>query len=259
VDSNDAQHLAEVLRILQEADGWAARISAEENKARPAPKSPLCGDDKQAHPYQVSHAAWHSLSTAVDHLICLKALLGDAQLIPMFAPFTLDRAALENSCVAVWMLHPPGRDDRLTRRLQLAIDDIHNGEQAKALTGQQGGRPEAERIAQVVAIAAKAGIDKAAVTRKAPYWQIVKAADEAAGSSGRYEVSWKLCSAYTHGDFWATLASLRRTEVRDSGQPGVGTFKVEADLRLLAQVTAIAVSATRQGWGLYDQRCRPPY
>lgn len=262
VNADDVQYLAELVRVLQDVGPWAARISADENGAQPAPGSSLHGDDDRAHPYQLSHAAWHSLSHAVDHLGCLRTLAGDAKMIHMFAPFTLVRGALENACAAVWLLEPPLRADRLTRRLRLATDDIHNGEQAKALMGQQGPRTEAERHAGVAAIATMSGLDQAAAKRKASYSEIIRAvdkADKADQAGSKYEVTWKLCSAYAHGDFWATLGASQRTEMKDSGQPGIGTFRIEANLRLLAHVTADAVRVTEWGWRLYDQRSQSPY
>ena len=76
----------------------------------------------------------------MDHLSCLRALLRDAKVIHMYAPFSLVRAALENACAAVWMLQPPRRADRLARRLRFAVTDIHNGEQVKQVIGQPGPR-----------------------------------------------------------------------------------------------------------------------
>lgn len=123
MNDEDGPYFAELLRVLGESGAWAARIGPAANPLRPAPRSPLRGDDDRAHPYEVSHAAWHSLSHAVDHLSCLRALLGDAKVVHMYAPFSLVRSALENACAAVWMLQPPRRADRLVRRLRFAVTD----------------------------------------------------------------------------------------------------------------------------------------
>jgi hypothetical protein len=50
---------------------------------------------------------------------------------------------------------PPGRADRLGRRLRFAVTDIRNGEQVKQLTRQPGPRSEQERMEEVRAIAAR--------------------------------------------------------------------------------------------------------
>lgn len=83
MDVHDGKWLAETLRVLQQPDAWAARTGADGPGLRPAPRSPLCGDDNQAHPYQLSHAAWHFLSGAVDHLGCLRTLLCEAKVVHM--------------------------------------------------------------------------------------------------------------------------------------------------------------------------------
>jgi hypothetical protein len=140
MDDEDGKHLAELLGVLSEVDAWAARTNADASRLRPSPRSSLRGDDGKAHPYDLSHAVWHSLSHAVDHLGSLRALLGGAKVIHMYAPFTLVRGALENACAATWLLQPPSRNDRLTRRFRLAIADIGNGEKARQLTGQPAPR-----------------------------------------------------------------------------------------------------------------------
>ena len=257
MDDEDGRHLAETLRVLSETGTWAARTNADAARLRPAPGSKLFMDDEQAHPYELSHAAWHLLSNAVDHLGCLQALLGDAQIIHMFAPFTLVRGALENACGAVWLLRPDQGKDRLARRLRLALADVRNGEQVKQLTGQPGPRSQQERINQIHDIASLAGLGTEALKGNAAYSEIVKAVD--AGMPGSLIlVAWKVGSGFAHGDWWTTLSGSRRTLIPGATQEGVGTFKIEANLSLLMQMTTLAVDVTRRGWQLHDERCRPP-
>jgi hypothetical protein len=259
MDNKDGEYLTETLRILSEAAAWAARTNADASRLRPLPHSSLRADDDRTRPHELSHAVWHLLSNAVDHLSCLRALLGDAKVIHMYAPFTLVRGALENACGAVWLLQPPGRKDRLTRRFRLAIADIRNGEQARQLTGQAGPRSAQERIDEIHRIAARAGVEDTALKGKAGYSEIIKAVDESGPANNVIEASWRLCSGFAHGDWWTTLSMSQRTSMPGSVQEGVGTFKIEANLGLLMRVTTLAVRQTGYGWQLYDQRCRPPY
>ena len=258
VNNEDGPYFAELLRVLDESAAWAARIGQDVERLLPAPRSPLRGDDDRVHPYELSHAAWHSLSHAVDHLSCLRALLRDAKVVHMYAPFSLVRSALENACAAVWMLQPPRRTDRLARRLRFAVTDIHNGEQVKQLIGQPGPRSEQERMEEVRAIAGRAGVNEAAVRRGAPYSEIVQAVGDSAGpTASMIYLSWKLCSGIAHGDFWPTWSAMQRVELPGAPE-GTGSFKIEADVKLLMYVTSLAANLTGQGWQLYDQRCRPP-
>src|ERR1700733_323624 len=259
MDDEDGKHLAETLRVLIQADEWTARTAAEADRLRPAPGSQLREDDDQADPYHVSHAAWRSLSTAVDHLSCLRVPLGDAKTIHMYAPFTLVRSALENGSAAVWMLQPPQRGERLARRFRFAIEDIRNGERARKLTGQAGPRTEKERIDQIRDIAGPAGLDAAALKQRATYSEIIQAVDESRNARHTIEMSWKVCSGFAHGDMWATLAASRRTQIPSPAEEEIETFKIEANLSFLMNVTMIAVAVTRRGGRLFGQRCQPPY
>jgi hypothetical protein len=258
MDDEDRRHLAETVRILSEAAPWAACTYAAASPPEPAPRSPLCGDDRKAHPYDLSNAAWRHLSNAVDHLACLHAVLDAAKAIHMNAPFTLVRGALENECEAVWLLEPGKRNERLARGFRLALADVRHSEEVKRLTGRPGPRTKQARIDQIHDLAKQARLGPAALKGGAAYSEIVKAVDQASSADSGIEVSWKVCSAYAHGDMWASLGASRRTPMPGATKPGTGIFKIEADLRLLTTVTASAVAVTRLGWQLYDQRCCPP-
>jgi hypothetical protein len=259
MDEEDGKHLAEILRVLSETGPWAARINAEASPLGPDPRSPLGGDDTSTHPYDLSHAVWRHLSNAVDHLSCLRAVLGDAKVIQMYAPFTLVRGALENACGAVWLLQPPQRKERLTRRFRQAIADIRYEEQARELMQQPDARAVQRRIAEVRAIADSAGLVGSALKGNVSYSEIVQTVDEDGPSGNLVLLTWKTCSGFAHGDWWTTKNASQRTEIPDATREGIGTFKIEANLSLLMNMAAIAVLATKRGWQLYDQRCMSPY
>lgn len=259
VDDEDGKYLAEMLSVLSVTEAWAARTNAAAPRLRPAPCSSLRGDDDRTHPYELSHTVWRHLSNAVDHLSCLQALLGDAKVIHMYAPFTLVRGALENACGAVWLLQPARRKERLARRFRLAIGDIRHEVQAGQLMGQAGLQSGQGRVDEIRAIADRAGVDGAALKGGAPYTEIVQAVDENGPPGSMILLSWKVCSGFAHGDWWTTKNASRRTQMPGAAGEGIGTFKIEANLSLLMKVTALAVGATGYGWQLHDQRCRPPF
>jgi len=259
VNDEDSRLLAELLRVLGESDPWIKRVSSAVGEPGPAARSPMREDDDRLKPYHLSHAAWHSLTHAADHLVCLQALLGSARLVPMYAPFSLVRAVLENSCAAVWMLQPPRRTERITRRLQFAVTDIRNGEEAKEIVQQPGPRTRQDRLDQVRAIAAGEGISWNSVKSGSGYKDIVQAAGGGTGPAADVTyLSWKLCSGMAHGDFWPTWSGMDRVEL-PGATPGTGAFKIEANVKLLLYVTGLAVKMTGRGFALYGERCRPPY
>jgi len=260
VDEDDRPYYVQLLRTLAEIDGWLARLDpAAAERGQPASGSPMRGDDERLDPYQISHAVHNSLSHGVDHLHCLRTVLRDAAVIHMYAPYSLVRSALENASTAVWMLQPPGRADRLTRRLRLAAADIRNGEEAKRLAQQSGPRTEAERIEQVRTIAQQAGIDPDVAVSRVGFGQIVKAAGGGSGPGADVSLLvWRMCSGIAHGDFWTTPAVAEMAEL-PGAPPGIGAFEITANIKILMYVTTIATLMTNLGWRLYDQRGRSPY
>jgi hypothetical protein len=89
---------------------WRKRM--ESTPTPPEPGSSLLKDDQAVHPYLVSQAVSAQFVSAADHWDALRALLQDAQIVHARAPFTLLRAAIENSAAAVWLLAPTRRDIR---------------------------------------------------------------------------------------------------------------------------------------------------
>jgi hypothetical protein len=251
VDEKDAKDRRQLLAVLLHIDPWLSRINQDSEPEKPEPGSPMHADDNRLDPYQISHAAWSSLSHAVDHLHCLRTLVRDAGIIHMYAPYTLMRAAFENACSAVWLLQPNRRDERITRRLRLATSDINHGEDAKKITGKSGPRTRQERIEQVRQIAAKCGIDEKAATSRFSYKEII----EAVGDPEKIMLLlWNTCSGMAHGDLWAMAAAAEMIERPDKSTVHVGAFKVSANVGLLAQFTTITVGMTDSAWKLYDKR-----
>jgi len=255
----ERQHLLELLSELRKVDAWVARMDPSTRPPGPQPGSSLYGDDARTHPYELSHGAWHALSHAVDHLNCLHVLLKDAQVIHMFAPFSLVRAALENASAAVWMLQPPSRTSRVCRRFRFAVANIRNGDAAKQLARLEGGRPQDVLIDEVRELARQAGVTAAEATKKVGYQEVVTSAASALGQdTAVIPFAWRLCSGISHGDFWTTLSAAQRTEL-PGAPPGIGSFRVTANVQTLMYVTTFAVRMTGLGWRLYDRRSQPPY
>jgi hypothetical protein len=222
----------------------------------------MTADDTLLDPYHLSSAAWHALLYAVDHLHALRALLREVAWIHMFADFTLVRGALENAAAAVWMLQPPQRPERLTRRLRFAGADIRNGEAAKRLILKPGPRSEEERMSELRAIAARAGLQDNALGKRpgVGYGEIVDLAGAAlnADAAKFAPASWRLCSALSHGDLWATLAATERVELPEV-LANLPTFQLTANLPMLLYAAVVAVHMAEYGWHLYDLRSMPPY
>ncbi|MFI7209238.1 hypothetical protein [Micromonospora aurantiaca (nom. illeg.)] len=246
-----------MFRHLDRIDPWLKRVDPAGPHERPQERSTLSRDNKEMHPYQLSQAAWHALSHAVDHLHCLRTVLKDAHVMHMYAPYSLARAALQNASAAVWLLAPDDRAERVRRRLRFAALDIKGGEAVRELLGAPEGRKPAEaRTEQLREIARRRGVDPTTAVRRLTYGENVEAAgDTMPGGRVPFVLTWKMCRAIAHGDSWATINVVSQEEI--PGAPsGLAHLKITADPKTLFFAVFFAVSMTAAGWRLYDDRSR---
>jgi hypothetical protein len=261
--SSEAQR--QLVKIFGLIDRWRDRIGAM--APGPAIGSSLRKDDEVTDPYQLSHAAIGALVSAVDHLDAVRALVQDAGILHARAPFTLLRAALENSATAVWLLAPANRNERVLRRLRLQWADALDGEVAHQVVGAAPRLSRDGWKGKLQAVARARGLPdeqvQAVTGRPVSYSGIVKAAgDEAQDSdlTGQDALfCWMLSSGIAHAKTWAVLSSvLDRVEV--PGVPGVAENQVglmlsasDKAVTLIASVTTLIVI---EGWRLLDARGR---
>jgi hypothetical protein len=100
--------LEQLARRFQLIDNWQAS-DASSHGLSVQPGSALAGDDRHSNPYQVSHVAIQGIASALDHLHSLRMLIQKAESLHAFAPFTLNRAAIEGGAFAVWLSKHSGR------------------------------------------------------------------------------------------------------------------------------------------------------
>ncbi|WP_431916983.1 hypothetical protein [Micromonospora wenchangensis] len=253
--ADDEQQLfAEMFGQLDKIEPWLKRMDPDGPRERPQERSELSRDNKETEPHQLSQAAWHSLSHAVDHLHCLRTLLKDAHMMHMYAPYSLARAALENASAAVWLLAPDDRAERILRRLRFAALDVRGGEAARKLLDAPGPKTQTERLGELRAIAKRRDLDEDAAVKHVGYAEIVKAAGDTMRSGNTpFLLTWRMCSAIAHGDFWATI-NVVSTEELPGAPPAIAHLKVTANVRTLFFAVYFAVAMTSTGWRLFDQR-----
>ena len=244
---------------------WRAR--AQSPDSGPGPGSSLRGDDSAVHPYEISHAVHGALVSAVDHLDALRALIADAHVLHARTPFTLMRAALENSSTAVWLLGPSSRDERILRRLRLAWADSLDLENAAQQIGQQpplsraGWKTKLEAVGQARGMT---GAQVAAITGRPPsYTSIVESAGNEARTDGLTGDTslfcWRVASGIAHARLWASLSSvLDRTDLPGASSPTATAMRLSASDRALAVIAGVTTSMIGAGWRLYDERCSDP-
>jgi len=227
------------------------------------PGSALAGDDAKTNPYQLSHAAWHALTVAVDHLRCLRNSLVDelegnrlSVRICTHAQSSLVRGAIENGARAVWLLGPRTRLTRVQRRLSLEAMEVNHSYQLHTLMKASAPRTKGERIKQLRDLAIAAGVPRPEVKKalaSPQYRDIVREAGQhTALGADITGVIWSGCSALSHGALWGTLGMLEKEIVaRDMG---VAYARVTGSIGLLYWTTAGAVRTIEYAFHLYGQR-----
>jgi hypothetical protein len=246
-------------------DQWAKVSGTEPPKVEP--KSALAGDARKSPSLQVAHYAWAGIVHSIDHLHALRALLGQAQVINLGAPYTLVRSAMENAVTAVWLLEPSRRSERLHRCLKLALHDaweegnVHRLLPANALEGK---RSAEERKSAIRVLAAELGLS--GFTERFHYEKAIRAVakttledDESSPLSPEDQAAlvWRLCSAFAHGRPWATLSWLDREIV--TSEEGVHTLRLTGGVQKLLKVADYPVKFTNRALVLYEKRRRSPY
>lgn len=251
----------ELLSLLSRIDPWVNRCTGDKPSFLEAGAgSALRGDDNKVHPYETSHAVWAALSHAVDHLHAVRSMVRDAAVIHNYAPYTLLRAAIENAAVAVWLLAPAGRPERIERRLRHAAADIKGGEEVKELIGHQGPRTKQQRVDQIRAIAAGVtGVNVDRASAPASFRAVVKSAGEQIRMGGKTtRLLWHMGSGIAHGDLWATVSATQTDEL--PGAPaGMKHMRVSAGMPSIYMMSAAAFDLIEKGFELAELRARPIY
>lgn len=203
IDEAEQQQIREILRQLRVAEQWM-----DQDLPHVQERSALWTDNQRTHPYDVSQGITHAITVATDHLHAMRmALTGAAPGhigLHAHAPFTLLRAALENTCTALWLTGAPNRDERILRRLRLEAKSLKHNEQLLRLRGVDGSADIAARRDRLQAVADARGITTAALNAQLSPTEILKTVGRqlCPDPDDRSLVVqlWSLCSAFAHGD-----------------------------------------------------------
>ncbi|MDQ1305673.1 MAG: hypothetical protein QG671_1505 [Actinomycetota bacterium] len=210
----------------------------------PSQGSSLAGDDQRSAPFRLSHAALLSYSTGADHLEAIRFMIQDGKRTQPWASHTLVRGALENFATAVWLIAPKKRNERLTRRFQLAMYDVKNSNKVQRI-GSEVSPPDTSNSdqpqKQIEELADALGISHATINRWPGHGKIVsQAALDAGFEPIDFELVWSLCSGMAHGMDWATRGTLRH-DVLHEDTSGKVISEVTTDPKQLMAYTAPAL------------------
>lgn len=185
------------------------------------------GDDKILDPFQTSHRVAHALGIALDALRTARIIIdGPAGIrVALVGQYPVLRTAMESAALAMWLLQPDERANRLARSIAASWDDVlHDVRLVTASTEEDVSDTKAQRsdknkirrehVQQVRAtkkrireVAHSAGISDDDYNRGLPgFGPIIRESAEAVGVSGSHALgAWSAISGLTHPSQARTL------------------------------------------------------
>lgn len=252
-----------LIRLVPQIDGWMKRF--ESGPIRVMPGSPMSADDQALDWMQLSHAAWSSLSNAVDNLHTFRsvAISGSGTEFNVttrpYGAYAPLRATVENAATALYLLGPANRNERLTRRLRLYIQDGRYVDGINDALGNKRPCAVDERLAKMATIIAARSLDQTIIASRIGYAEIVGRASECVDRTpGQAKAMWQILSGLTHGQLWATLAvtdyETLSTQITDRALNN----RVTSSVAKYAGFCATACVWVGAAFDLYDRRCSAP-
>ncbi|MGI5243132.1 hypothetical protein [Dactylosporangium sp. CA-139066] len=246
MSDREQRQIREILELLREVEAWM-----DGELPHVQERSALWADDQRSHPYDVSQGVSHAISVAVDHLHAMRmALTGvrpDRIDLHTYAPFTLLRAALENTCTALWITGAATRTERIARRLRLETKSLKHNEQLLRSVGVDCTADLAARRARLRQVADGCGITHAAIGAGPSPTEITKAVGHRLGRTADEQMSawqlWSVCSAFAHGDWW--VLPLLDIEILGPASPGVSKVRPTAPTEMVLESTRAVLRLVR--------------
>ncbi len=225
--------------------------------------------DDEAWPYIPSSALVSlGLATAREHLHAVRLLVEAGELFPA-AVSTLCRSALIGASLAVWMLEPEGRNERLRRSLSLAAEDykrhLQYGRDVKELLPPDQVHPAADeqidrlglRRTQVLVLLDDLGGQVEVNLSDDVIPVALAAAVPDAAQRGQMTIGWRSMSGAAHALAWHYFGHAG-TSASELDEGGVGRISIAGDVGRLVMDYFPAYHVATAGWRLLNERCFVP-
>lgn len=264
VDELALQRWPEVVRSI---DAVVKRFENEQHEVRPG--SSLAADNRKADPFHTSHVIELLLNAGIDNLNGIRHLIwgrpGDDPNHPVLhqaAHYVLARAAIEDFATALWILEPASRDLRIERTLRWHVKNVKDQHQAIGMLDIPGQRPLEDRLRRLEQIATQSlGAVPSGFRNGYTATRVLEYVDENNENAGRKLSTfflWRLCSGFTHGRLWASLA-FQEQDMQPTDDPDVMSVRINSDLTRALWAPKEAMHLLERLLALRNQRSRPYY
>jgi len=206
----------------------------------------------------------------VDALLTVKTVLepvADLKTeLPMSGLYPMIRTAIESGSLALYLLDPTDRDERLRRSYWVAADDASWLEKFTQSTGQESSAREdaREKVRGLVAMRPSLGDPATFRFQAIKYSDLVEnadavmAADPATPAVQRIALLswWQLLSGLSHGKQWAFIASMERSQAIVDEANQSAHVRLNSSASAIALVLQQAVEVAEAALRLYGQRSK---
>jgi hypothetical protein len=210
-----------------------------------------------------------ALNAALDALKTVRLLLDrDERVVPMTGLYPVLRAAVENASLAVYLLTPEHRDDRLRRVFREAAGEVKLQQMFALEIGATDTGAKRKRWDQKLAAMTAARPSLGLIPEKLSAAQtsaIVRAADAAVRSdpaSKSWEHTmpllaiWQLLSGLSHGKYRAMMTALARSDAIVSPDDDIAHVRMTTRSGMLAMTLLRAVGTLETATRVYGVRAR---
>jgi len=187
-------------------------------------RSSLRLDDRYLGAWRGGGLATGALNAAVDALQTIRVLMTEARVVPMMAIYPLLRMVIENAALAVYLLAPVDRDERLRRTYCVADDDARLrsvNEQERGFEGWADKRSQVRaELRGLIQERGSLGDPATFEFARVHYSDLMARAGDALEADPAVEGSseltllamWQLLSGLSHGKQWAMIEVLERSQ-----------------------------------------------
>lgn len=244
------------------------------------PRSTLRLDDQYLGIWTEGGLHRVAIAAAVDSLLTVRSLIEDARSVPMTALYPIIRSGIENAALALSMIEPTDRDDRLLASYKAMADDAKRQRQFYESSGvtdaQQRYDDAVDDIDSLIAARPNLAGNVARRLELPNYIDLVAAADAQLAADLAHDRAhnytlvslWRLLSGLSHGRAWAMLEVLERsgTIVDSASRAGVrqpitrsGTVTQTSSIAAIALLVVQALEFIESVIRLYGRRLRSDY
>ncbi|MEJ1115504.1 hypothetical protein WBN73_13910 [Paenarthrobacter sp. CCNWLY172] len=250
--------LDSISRQLNRVEDWHARRHAQPLLVRRG--SLLDAADELARPFQASHKIKQQLTNAIDHLHALRALLVNAGVQHIYAPYTLIRPALEGAVGVLFIFMDATPQSVALRTLRDEHSSILEMHKAAITIGVPEDAADAEKAKRTKLI--DDVIDTASF-RKSDVKGATKSMTKKMELVTRFyhlgpmpHSMWQICSAASHGTRWA-LPMLAMFDADDDGKSPTITGQIVSDEATILRSLMTACDVLERAFTVVDAHCLP--